>query len=190
MSPWHDIERIGFYPQVVQRTLRRVLGGVEPEVVLHQLDAGFDRGSMFRHLTLIAVSRPAPEAPHGRSGRVLVHLHVDELEDGGASVATAIHPLTKLKGLALSEVVPSPVDGSAAEEVTVSLDLGGVRRTDLEPAHCDDPECAADHGYTGTTVPDDLVIRVSATADGEDSLARAHALVDLLCAELTGNPRA
>ena len=35
--------------------------------------------------------------------------------------------------------------------------LGRGRRIDLEPAGCGDPECDADHGYTGTATDDDLV---------------------------------
>ena len=42
-----------------------------------------------------------------------------------------------------------------------------MRRIDLEQAGCADPECEADHGYTGTMVGDDLTVRMSAAADGD-----------------------
>jgi hypothetical protein len=49
---------------------------------------------------------------------------------------------------------------------------GAVRRIDLELATCSDPQCEADHGYTGTLVGDDLTVRMSVAADGPDRVAR------------------
>ena len=37
---------------------------------------------------------------------------------------------------------------------------------------CDDPQCEADHGYTGALAGDDLTVRMSAAADGPDRVAR------------------
>ena len=44
---------------------------------------------------------------------------------------------------------------------------------DLERAVCEDPNCQADHGYTGTMAPSDLALRVSALADGDDAVEAA-----------------
>jgi hypothetical protein len=41
---------------------------------------------------------------------------------------------------------------------------------ELEPAHCGDESCDADHGYLGTITADDLSLRVSQAADGEDAV--------------------
>ena len=49
---------------------------------------------------------------------------------------------------------------------------GAIRRVDLEPAQCSDPDCEADHGYAGTVTADDFSIRVSAAADGTDAVER------------------
>jgi hypothetical protein len=38
----------------------------------------------------------------------------------------------------------------------------------------------ADHGYTGTSYPDDMTFRVSAAADGQDALDEAVEFVDCL----------
>lgn len=43
---------------------------------------------------------------------------------------------------------------------------------DLEPATCADPDCEADHGFSGTLIGDDLTVRVSAAADGPERTAR------------------
>jgi hypothetical protein len=41
---------------------------------------------------------------------------------------------------------------------------------ELEPAHCGDESCEADHGYLGTITADDLTLRVSEAADGADAV--------------------
>jgi predicted metalloenzyme YecM len=41
---------------------------------------------------------------------------------------------------------------------------------ELEPAHCGDESCEADHGYLGTITADDFSLRVSQAADGEDAV--------------------
>ena len=38
---------------------------------------------------------------------------------------------------------------------------------------CGDPGCDADHGYDGTITGDDIALRISADADGEDVLQQA-----------------
>ena len=130
MDTWTRIERGGFYPKAVQRALRRALGSAEPLATLCQVDTGFDRGSVFRHLTIASLT-----------DRAIVQLHVDEMDGGSATIATAVH--------------------------------------------CDDPNCMADHGLTGSSFPDDLTFRISAAADGRDALDEALAFVDRL-AQLMG----
>ena len=55
----------------------------------------------------------------------------------------------------------------------MTIGWGGVSRLDLEPAGCSDPECDADHGYTGVLASDDFSLRVSAAADGKRRGRRA-----------------
>lgn len=177
MDIWHEIESLGFYPVVVARSLRRGLAGADPLATLCQLDAAFDRGTMFRHLTVAALTPTQ-----------LVQVHVDELEDGGAIVQTALAPLSGIRGASVMELVAQPATDPASTptEVTVSVDLGGQRRAEMEPRHCDDPECSADHGYAATSFPDDLAMRVSSAADGDEALARAEHFVDVLTALIGG----
>ena len=163
VDTWKRIDRTGFYPQVVKRALRRALGGEAPVASLCQVDAAFDRGSVFRHLTVATLTRDC-----------VVQLHVDELEDGGASVATSIHRSADIAGYSTMEILDDPQRARGLSEITVAVDLRGARRIELEPAHCDDPDCAADHGYTAQSFPDDLSIRVSAAADGEVQVVPAR----------------
>jgi hypothetical protein len=55
---------------------------------------------------------------------------------------------------------------AAGGEVVLTIGWGMVNRIDLEPAVCADPNCEADHGYTGSVAADDISLRISAAADG------------------------
>ena len=87
MDTWTRIERGGFYPKAVQRALRRALGAAEPLATLCQVDTGFDRGSVFRHLTVASLT-----------DRAIVQLHVDEMDGGSATIATAVHRVGDIAG--------------------------------------------------------------------------------------------
>ena len=66
-------------------------------------------------------------------------------------------------------MVANPTSGPGhPAEAVMTIGWGGVSRIDLEPAGCADPQCDADHGYTGVLAPDDFSLRVSAAADGKD----------------------
>ena len=58
-------------------------------------------------------------------------------------------------------------------EITLTLGWGTVTRLDLVPASCADPDCDADHGYEGTVASDDISLRISAEAEGDDALQHA-----------------
>ena len=177
MSTKTDIEKWGFYPAIVERALTRALGGEEPRALIHQIDAAFDHGSMFRHLTLAALGTD-----------VFVHIHVDELENGGAGVATAVHPLDALTGLSVMEYVAGPENGGNPSEITISLNLGGTKRMEILPGACEDPDCTADHGWQGPVFPDDLTIRIADAAEGSGAVERAQVFVDALCAAIARRP--
>jgi hypothetical protein len=87
----------------------------------------------------------------------------------------------------LTHVVESPssyVPGSLGRELTLTLGWGTVARLDLVPASCPDPDCDADHGYEGTITGDDIALRISAAADGDDALSRALAFARDLSAAI------
>lgn len=174
MDTRDEIEHVGFYPEVVLRALRRHLGEEEPLAMISQLDAAFDHDTMFRHLTVAAVS-----ATH------LLQVHVDELDEGAAMVATQLTALSQVRGIAVVETVSDAASAQGTpQEVSIAVNTGGQRRVDLEPVHCDDPECTADHGYSASSYPDDLSLRVSLAANGEEDLARAEHFVDVLTQRL------
>jgi hypothetical protein len=61
-----------------------------------------------------------------------------------------------------------------------------VGRIDLEPAGCADPECEADHGYTGLLTSDDFSLRVSAAAEGPEAVANLLGFAGALSARTAG----
>lgn len=177
MNTWQEIESLGFYPDIVARSLKRALGGVEPLACVFQVEAAFDHGSMFNHLNALAVTSQA-----------LVQLHVDEQEDGTALIASAIHPLRYIRGISFMEVVAAPQMGEGStQEVIIALNLNAVKRSDVEPARCDDPMCDAEHGFTMVSVPDDVNMRFSVAADGVDALQRAEHFVDVVRQLMVGD---
>jgi hypothetical protein len=55
-----------------------------------------------------------------------------------------------------------------------------LSHVELEPAHCGDESCEADHGYLGTITADDLTLRISEAADGAESVQQVLAFASAL----------
>ena len=68
----------------------------------------------------------------------------------------------------------------------LTIGWGAVNRVDLEPAGCADPQCEADHGYTGVLSGDDFSLRVSAAADGADAVSSLLGFAEALSALTRG----
>ncbi len=80
---------------------------------------------------------------------------------------------------------PATVPGGAEptpSEAVLTVGWGGINRVDLEPAACADPECEADHGYTGVIASDDFSLRVSSAADGQSAVDEVLAFAETLSA--------
>jgi hypothetical protein len=58
----------------------------------------------------------------------------------------------------------------------------------MGPASCGDPQCEADHGYSGTIAQEDIVLRISAEADGLQAVQDAKLFARALRAVNTGSP--
>ena len=111
----------------------------------------------------------------------LVYSHTDEYpsEDPDsrprAETSTEAIRFAKISSVALSRVVSDPetyVPGvTMPSEVMLTIGWNVLSHLELEPAHCGDETCEADHGYLGTITADDLTLRISEGADGEDAVA-------------------
>ena len=175
-----DLHRAGYYPELVADVLDVALA--DETVVAHLVhpETTFDDTQVRRHVTVLVLTPTR-----------LVVAHVDdhpadkENPSASASATTEAVPLSELRSVALTHVVSAPEkhrQGDGAAELTLAIGWGAVSRIDLEPAGCSDPACEADHGMTGTLTPDDVVVRVSAVAEGAGALRDATAFARRLSA--------
>ncbi|GAB2982849.1 DUF5998 family protein [Actinotalea caeni] len=175
-----DLQRAGYYPDIVADVLDLALA--EEDVVSHlvHVETMFDRTEVRRHVTVLVLTPTR-----------LVVAHVDDLngDDADAPPAAAATtesvPIRHLRTVSLTHGVTEPLTyrrGDDVSEVTLALSWGAVQRIELEPATCGDPACEADHGFTGSSLPDDLVVRVSADAEGREAVRAAIAFAAALSA--------
>ena len=167
-----DLVRAGFYPQMIQDVLSEAM--YTRPILDHyvHLETHFDRTEVHRHITVLVLSD---------NSLFIIHVDDQQLDDHGqqvvAQVSTEMISLKRIASVATSYVFHQPQhyrSGDAVRELTFGLSWNGTTRLDLTPAACADPECDADHGVTGTAQPEDLVIRVSAEADGQDAVNKAR----------------
>jgi hypothetical protein len=182
------IERSGYYPGVVSDAVSAALGAeaVVSYVVHH--DALFDPGmEVRRHMTVLALTPTR-----------LIYSHTDEspadVNDSEsrpqAETSTEAVRFAQITSVAVTRVIPDPasyVPGSTMpSEVVLTIGWNVLSHIELEPAHCGDDSCEADHGYTGTMTADDLTMRVSEAADGEDAVRQVLAFAQALSEATSG----
>ena len=166
-----DIDTTGYFPELVADGIAMAVAEEELlDFVVHH-EPTFDRDEIHRHVTVLALT----------PSRLVVG-HTDdqpaEPPQTGTFAASSTEsvPLRKINAVVLTRVVTRPESYRAGSEdvneTWLSVGWGAVRRMDLEQAACEDPQCEADHGYTGTLAGDDLTVRMSAAADGADRVAR------------------
>ncbi len=178
------IESAGYHPEAVSDGIAAAL--VDEPVVdfLVHHEPTFDHDEVRRHVTVVVLT-----------GTRLLVGHTDEhppddlLPTPYTATTTETVALDAVTSVVLNRMVAQQVEsrqsrqgrqsrrGARAErtepsEAVMTVSWGAVRRVDLEPATCADPECEADHGYTGTVSSDDFSLRVSAAADGAEAVAR------------------
>ncbi|WP_035810447.1 MULTISPECIES: DUF5998 family protein, partial [Micrococcales] len=166
-----DIVNAGFYPQLVNDVVWDALDEQIPSSHLVHLETHFDQTEVHRHITVVALA-----------GEIVQITHVDDQtldEDGQqivAHVSTETVPIRNLTSVTLSYAYRQPQNYTSetpAAEVTLMMSWTGSHRLDLQPAGCADPQCEADHGYTGVAAREDVVLRISAEADGQQAVQDA-----------------
>ena len=170
------IDHTGYYPEVVSDGVFSAVGGEELVAFYLHHEPTFDRDEVRRHLT-VAVLTPTR----------LILAHTDEhpgddlLPDPYTSTSTEAVSLSAIRSVVVTRMIANPTAGpSSPAEAVVTVGWGGVGRIDLEPAGCADPECDADHGYTGVIAGDDFSLRVSAAADGGDAVGKLLGFAEAL----------
>src|SRR3954471_19794811 len=164
------IEKTGYYPQVVASGVRAAVAGEEVVAFLVHHEPTIDRDEVRRHITVVVLTNSR-----------LILCHTDEhapddlLPEPYTSTSTEAIRLAEVRSVVVNRMVANPAtfDGGGEptpSEAVVTVGWGGVNRIDLEPAACSDPDCDADHGYTGMVVSDDFSLRVSSAADGQGAV--------------------
>lgn len=190
-----QLDRAGYYPDLVADILDVALADEPVEGHLVHVETTFATAEVRRHVTVLVLT-----------GSRLVLAHVDDhlgevpeegaiLRDGqarsSAAATTEAVPLAQVKSVVLTHMVASPetyTAGDTPAELTLAVGWGAVSRIDLEPAQCPDPQCEADHGLTGSMANDDILVRVSAQAEGVEAVRAAVTFAKALSAA-TGRAR-
>ena len=174
------IDKTGYYPQVVSAGVRAAVSGEEVAAFLVHHEPTIDRDEVRRHITVVVLTPSR-----------LVLCHTDEhapddlLPEPYTSTSTEAIRLSSISSVVVNRMVANPETFAGGgepvpTEAVLTIGWGGINRIDLEPAGCTDPECEADHGYTGVLASDDFSLRVSSAADGQgavdDLLAFAESL--------------
>lgn len=166
-----EIDAAGYFPDLVEEAVVLAVGDEElVDFVVHH-EPTFNHDEIHRHVTILALTPTRLIVGHTDD-------HPAEPPNSGtyAAASTESVALSKIDTVVLTRVVSTPEDyrsgAAAVNETWLSVGWGAVRRIDLEQASCSDPECDADHGYSGALVGDDLTVRVSAAIDGSDRVLR------------------
>ena len=160
------IDRTGYYPEVVADGVLGAVAGEQVVAFYVHHEPTFDRDEVRRHLSVVVVTPSR-----------LILAHTDEhegddlLPEPYTSTSTESIRLSAVRSVVVTRMVANPTSGpSSPAEAVMTIGWGAVSRVDLEPAGCSDPDCDADHGYTGVLASDDFSLRVSAAADGTDAV--------------------
>ncbi len=160
-----EISRSGYYPDIVADGLRdAVADEAILAYVLHH-EPTFDRDEIRRHMTVLALTPTRVVLAHTDE-----HPPDDLLPHPYTSTTSEAVAVGQVRSVVVTRMVSAV--SNQLEEAVLTIGWGAVSRVDLEPAHCDDPDCDADHGFTGSVTGDDFSLRLSATADGGAAVGR------------------
>lgn len=172
------LRRAGYYPQLVSDLLDVALAGEDVRAHLVQAETTFD-SEVRRHLTVLVLTPTR-----------LITAHIDDQpadehdgRPGQAAATTESVALKEVRSVGLTHIIEKPEahpGGAERLELNLAISWGGMRRLDMEPATCGDPNCTADHGLTGQSAPDDVVVRVSSAAEGSDAVRVATEFAEAL----------
>ena len=176
------IDRTGYYPEVVADAVWSALAGETVASFFVHHEPTFDRDEVRRHQSVIVLTASRLILAHTDE-----HAGDDLLPEPYTSTTTESIALSAVRSVVVTRMTTNPTKGpSLAAEAVMTISWGGVSRVDLEPAACADPECDADHGYTGTLAGDDFTLRVSSAADGRDAVETMLAFAEALAAKTRG----
>jgi len=163
-----EIEAAGYYPDdVAEGVAAAVVGERVLDFVVHH-EPTFDHDEVRRHVTVAALTPTRLVVAHTDE-----HPADDLLPSPYTATTAETVALPAIRSVVVQRMVVQgePGDGLPSEAV-LTVAWGAIRRLDLESTQCADPECEADHGYSGALTADDFSLRVSAAADGAAAVPR------------------
>ena len=173
-----EIERTGYYPDVVFDGVKTALAGEDAVAYFVHHEPTFEHDEVRRHLSVLVLTASRLILAHTDE-----HAGDDLLPEPYTSTSTEAVALSAVKSVVVTRMVTNPAEGAGRPaEAVLTIGWGAVGRVDLEPATCADPACEADHGYTGSLTADDFSLRVSAAADGVDAVAQLLVFAEALSA--------
>jgi hypothetical protein len=183
------IEKSGYYPDVVWDAVQAAVAGERVDSFLVHHEPTIDeRDEVRRHVTVLVLTPSRLILAHTDE-----HAPDDLLPAPYTSSSTEAVTLSSVRSVVVNRMVANPESyaGSSspvpgANEAVLTIGWGAVGRIDLEPAGCADPECEADHGYTGLLTSDDFSLRVSAAAEGPEAVTNLLRFSDALSAHTAG----
>lgn len=178
------IERSGYYPELVADAMSAAIGTETVVSYFVHHDAHFDPGmEVRRHMTVLALTPTRLVFSHTDE------YPADETAPGSrpqAETSTEAIRCSRISAVSLTRVIPDPARYESGvtmpSEVVLTIGWNSLRHVELEPAHCGDESCEADHGYTGTITADDLTMRISEAADGAEAVQQVLAFAEALTA--------
>ena len=163
-----EVEDCRFFPELVWATLSATVADQEMIGYLVHHEASFATGDLQRHLTVLVLT-----------ARQLIISHTDEQDAGDPNRAITSAEVIALRAIHSAVVTRSihhpenyPSTGSQLAEAWLTLAWGAASRLEVGPATCEDPQCEADHGWTGVSMPNDLTVRMSPAGDGWPSVEK------------------
>lgn len=180
------IEQTGYYPAVVRAGVGAAVAGEQVVSFLVHHEPTIDRDEVRRHISVVVLTPTR-----------LILCHTDEhapddlLPQPYTSSSSEAIRLDQVRSVVVNRMIANPAEITstpvpAPAEAVLTIGWGGVNRIDLEPASCSDPECEADHGYTGVLASDDFSLRLSSAADGQAAVDRLLAFAETLSASTHG----
>ena len=169
------IESAGYHPEAVSDGVAAAV--VDERVVdfLVHHEPTFDHDEIRRHVTVVVLTPTRLVVAHTDE-----HPPDDLLPEPYTATASEAVGLDAVRSVVVNRMAAQQAHrargrrtgGPLPSEAVLTVAWGAIRHVDLEPAACADPECEADHGYTGTVTADDFSLRVSAAADGAETVQR------------------
>src|SRR4051794_472305 len=183
------IEKSGYYPDVVRDAVQASVAGERVlSFLVHHEPTIDERDEVRRHVTVLVLTPSRLILAHTDE-----HAPDDLLPEPYTSSSTEAVTLSAVRSVVVNRMVANPesyadrqAPSVSANEAVLTIGWGAVGRIDLEPAGCADPECEADHGYTGVLSSDDFSLRVSAAAEGPEAVANLLGFADALSARTAG----